>query len=139
VTLAIGDIESWLRDQLAAQLTDLAYEIIEDATLYGEDRMMEIIRTAITMTGMQRAAAYGGDPGRIETGDMIDDIQSNIDMVGKSRVEGSWGWELGLQLYYLYQEYGTQDIEGMKALQQSYVEAREMMLERLNAAGLKVT
>ncbi|MBT2484862.1 MULTISPECIES: hypothetical protein [unclassified Microbacterium] len=139
VTLAIGDIEDWMRGQLEEQLLDFAHGIIEDATLFGEDRMKEIIETAITRTGAERAATSGGHPGRIDSGNMIDDIQSNIDLFGGSRVEGSWGWELGLEIYYLYQEYGTADIEGMMALQQSYVEAREMMLERLSNAGLKVS
>lgn len=138
VSLAIGDIADWMRNDLSVQLLNLSEEIIEDATLFGEDRMKEIIETAITATGQQRQAS-GGHPGRIETGNMIDDIQSNIDLIGNNRIEGSWGWELALQLYYMYQEYGTSDIEGMRALQQSYIEAREKMLEGLVRAGLKVS
>lgn len=137
--LAIGAIEDWLRSDFAETLLDLATDIIADVTLFGEDRMREVIETAITKTGLKRAETSGGHPGRVDSGDMIDDISTDIDLIDKLRIEGTFGWINNLDPSYLYQEYGTQDIEAMRALQQAYVEAREKMLERLAAEGIKVS
>lgn len=137
VVLAIGDIEDWIRKDFAAILLELAGDIIEDVTLFGEDRMREIIETAITATGVRRAES-GGHPGRVESGDMIDSISTDIDLIGKNRIEGTFGWIDKLDPYFLYQEYGTNDIDAMRALQQAYIEAREMMLDKLAAEGLAV-
>lgn len=138
VTLAIGDIEKWIQTTLVEMLLDIAQEIIEDVTLGGEDRMREIIEAAVTSTGERRMQS-GGHPGRIDSGNMIDDVSSDIDLIGKHEVEGTFGWINALEQYYLYQEYGTNDIDAMRALQQAYVEARERLRELLEAEGIKVS
>lgn len=140
VTLAIGDLSAWMRGELQHQLFLLARDIVEEATLEGEDHMKEIIETSVTKTGEKRAES-GGHPGRIDSGDMIDAVQSNVDLIGQSRIEGSWGFERegeGLDPYFLYQNYGTADIEAMNALRDSYIGSRELLLGRLEQAGLDV-
>lgn len=120
----------------------LGHDALEDAVLHGEDRMREVIETAVTATGIDRAAS-GGHPGRIDTGNMLDAVGSNITGSDRDTVIGEWGWVNGVEDYFLYQDLGDEafgvKFEGMQALRQSYVEAREMYLDKLYQAGFTVT
>lgn len=126
----VKGVERW-----GEQIEQLLIDVIEEATLYGEERMVEILESSVTRTGMERAAR-GGHPGRIETGDMLDDIGIGI-YETEGRREGEWGWIHGVEDYYLYQEHGAGNIPAMTALQQSFVGARELMLKRLRDAGFR--
>lgn len=127
---AINGLERW-----GERIEQLLIDAIEEATLYGEERMIEILESSVTRTGLERAAR-GGHPGRIDTGQMLDDIGTGIYEVGGRR-EGEWGWIHGLEDYYLYQEYGAGNLPAMSALQQSYIGARELLLKRLHDAGFR--
>lgn len=134
-----ADLEDYIR-QTYEEARRAASGAVEDATLHGEDRMREIIELSTTPTGDARAAR-GGHPGRIDSGDMIDDIESNIDAVGQDRIVGSYGWINGLEPYYAFQELGAEDFnvrfKGMRALAQSSVEARELLFKRLREEGFR--
>lgn len=123
-------------EQWQDQLLQVIYDAVEDATLHGEDRMIEILESAVTRTGEERASR-GGHPGRIDSGTMRDAISSGIYETG-GRVEGEWGWLDEVLDYFGYQEEGTGRIGAMNALNGSYISAREMFIERLQAAGLRV-
>ncbi|WP_406245794.1 hypothetical protein ACI7YT_12190 [Microbacterium sp. M] len=125
-------------EQWGDRLIEVIHDAVEDATLHGEDRMIEILETAVTKTGLERAER-GGQPGRIDSGDMRDAISSGIWGPRDTHIEGEWGWLKEVLDYFLYQENGTSDFTAMGALQGSYVEAREIFIERLQAAGLRVS
>ena len=125
-------VERW-----GEQLEALVHDALEDATLLGEDRMIEILESAITKTGLERAER-GGHPGRVETGTMRDAISSGIWPGRNGSREGEWGWLNEVLAYYLFQENGTIDFTAMSALHGSYIEARELFIDRLVSAGLKV-
>lgn len=126
----IAGVERW-----GEEIEQLLVDVIEEAVLYGEERMIEILESSVTKTGLERAAR-GGHPGRIDTGNMLDDIGVDFRETKGAR-EGEWGWIFGLEDYYLYQEYGAGNIPAMSALQQSYIGARELMLKRLRDAGFR--
>lgn len=119
----------------------LGHDALEDSVLHGEDRMREIIETSVTKTGEERAER-GGHPGRVDTGDMLDAVGSNITGTDRDTIIGEWGWVNGLEDYFLFQDQGDEEFnvkfKGMQAIRQSYIEAREMYLERLAQAGFTV-
>lgn len=121
-------------------LAEFCEQVVRDATLLGESRMMQILASAVTATGLARASR-GGHSGRIDTGQMLEDISSRVDADEHGTV-GTWGWINYVMAYYLYQEYGDENFhvrfQGMKALQGSYTQARELMIERLVDAGITV-
>lgn len=112
-----------------------AQDAVEDATIVGHDKMIQIIESSTTPTGEDRAGR-GGHPGRIETGNMVDDVESNIDVLEHGDlIRGSFGWISDLAAYYGYQEDGTDHIRAMHSVRQSYIEAREHLLARLTREG----
>lgn len=115
-----------------------ARQIIDDITREAVAEMQKIIESSFTDTGLARQAAGQGAPGRTETWDMRDDVARALETDMDGAVVGTWGWVYNLQEYYLRQEYGTEYIDAMSALQQSYVSAREKLRQRLQDMGLEV-
>lgn len=124
-------------DRYRDDLWNIVHEALEEATLYGEDRMIEILESAFTKTGMERAAR-GGHPGRIETGTMRDAISSDVYLLGQTKLSGEWGWLNEVEDYFLAQENGAGLIPAMSALQGSFVSAKALFLKRLKDAGLRL-
>ncbi len=82
--------------------------------LAAEDYEQEII-DAHTKTGIARAAAGGNGPGRIDTGEMIGDVDWAVYRDG-DEIVGEWGFVGPLEDYYLAQEHGhghTPAIDGL--------------------------
>lgn len=120
---------------------DLIEMIVKDASLLGKARMIQILEAAHTSTGYDRVASGGNGPGRIDSGDMRDAIDSETFKTSDG-ARGHFGWIDDVLDYYVYQELGSDafnvNFEGMKALQGAYIEAREKMLADLRASGVKV-
>lgn len=123
-----------VNEEIRESLVPLMVEAMAEA----ETMMKTYVETAITKTGLERAAGHskrartidsGRDPGRIETGRMINAIESTVVSDG-DLVIGSWGWLNGLDadtLYFLYQENGTGTLPAMHALLQSFIQIREQV------------
>lgn len=113
-------------------LADIALEVVAD--------MRRIIADAVTDTGRERAAAGTGlgQAGRIESSAMISDVTLALETDLGSEVVLTWGWVDHLEDYYLIQEYGSEKIKAMSALQQSYVKGREKLRQRFLDMGLEV-
>lgn len=136
-----GDLHTFYEGKMDEALQAGA-EAAHDATFEGYLAMLRIIETAVTRTGQARAAA-GGHPGRIETGNLFDDVNAETWVKpGKDSAGGTWGWLNGFEDYYIFQELGDEEFnvlfKGMQALRGSYVEAREDFLRRLTALGFEV-
>jgi hypothetical protein len=114
-----------------------ARTILDDIAREAVGEMQRIIETAITETGLIRAAR-GGHPGRIDTGNMLDDVARALETGADGSVMVTWGWVYEVQDYYLRQEHGDSRITAMSALQQTFTNAREKLHDRLRDIGLEV-
>lgn len=111
--------------------------IMEAGMLEGETVMRRVIVNAVTKTGQERAAgnnrnparqgvgANGGQPGRVETGAMLDAVDSEVIAIDPSLVVGRIGWTAGALDYFAYQENGTGTVPAMHALLEAFITARE--------------
>jgi len=125
-----------LRDQYLAhvdRMRDDLFDMMAELSDKGKARMIEILEAAVTQTGFERATR-GGHPGRVETGQMRDAIESDADIDG-DEIVAEWGWLEAVKAYFLVQEHGAEvfgvQFEGMHALRGSYLEMREELLARL--------
>lgn len=96
------------------------------------DRSLEVgekaMKEAIATRGTGKTWSHpwrgrtGSIPGRVDSGDMQDDVRGVITDRSKTEVTGNLGWDEDSPDYYRYQEYGFmhvlngQDVEGMMAL-----------------------
>lgn len=115
-----------------------ARQILDDIAREVVDEMYSILIAARTATGDRREAAGQGIAGRVDTGSMARDIKAALESDIDGAVVLTWGWVDHFEEYYLLQEYGTNKIRAMSALQQSYIKGRERLHERLQAMGLEV-
>jgi hypothetical protein len=93
--------------------------------------MQEIITASTTKTGEERAARGGGAPGRIDTGDMFNDVKSTTVKEG-GIITGKFGWIFRPQDYYATQDNTPYSGKPpMHALLQGYVVAVEAATRRL--------
>lgn len=116
-----------------------AYQALDDISRSAVDEMYRILVNATTDTGRDREARGEGIAGRVDTGQMARDISAALDTDMDGSVVLTWGWVKDVQLHYLIQEYGSERIAAMSALQQSYVNAREKLRQRLQDMGLEVS
>ena len=104
-------VEKWVkavRDRARAEMADIAEG--------GEFDMKQTIETAVTDTGAARAGS-GGHPGRIDTGYMYDHVGHRLEEYDDG-FAAIWGWS-DPEDYFLLQEYGTDQIDPMEALDRS--------------------
>jgi len=127
--------------KIKKQLDEILEEIIAEAA----DDMIRILEAAYTETGHRRVEKGGNGPGRVDTGTMRDAIRSRILQKSKDRTVGAWGWLDEVLDYFVYQEYGDDPengfavhFDGMKALQGSFIQAREKFRKRLKQIGREV-
>lgn len=129
---AISQISSFLEQKVEDIDTHVGYAVFK-ATTVGKQRMTDVIEFSTTPTGEARAAR-GGHPGRVETGQMLDDVRHDVHVRGNLENRhhiGEWGWLDGHEKYYEIQEDGWGKIQAMNALNLSYIAAREKLLEEL--------
>lgn len=134
----LGEIEyavAALLDEIELDVRQIIEDIVDEAL---ED-MVRILEAAETETGRRRAAERGGHPGRVDTAQMSADIRYALETSADGAVVGTWGWTQNVEDYYLIQEYGSEKIGAMSALQGSYVRARERLRQRLQDIGLEVS
>ena len=106
----------------------------------GEEDMRRTIVETTSPTGEARAAAGKGIQGRVDTGEMYLDVDSDVRVQGNSII-GEWGWIEEVQDYYLYQNDGTEGtndrkgIDGMNALGKSAALVDDRIRARLRRLG----
>ena len=119
-------------------IADRAPQIVADFAHNGEVAMEAIIVAATTPTGDARASldqpgGGGRSPGRIDTGLMINSVNSRSTTNGQIS-EGEFGWTAEQLEYFLYQENGTKRIEAMNALSGAFVQVREQAIRDITSA-----
>ena len=133
VSAAFGEITRFIERRIE-DIDNQAGHAIFVATNVGKDAMKRIIETSITPTGEDRAAR-GGHPGRIDSGNMLDQVRHDIHVRGdfpEDRAHiGEWGWLDGHEKYFEIQEDGWGSIKAMNAIRQSYIEAREALIKEM--------
>lgn len=126
--------------QRANDLAQAAERITTDFAHDGERDMEQIIETATTETGRNRAARTGGSPGRIESGLMVNMVSSETSQEGTpfsangATFEGTFGWTKGAEEYFEYQEDGTATIAPMHALLNAGIANRERARDEFDKA-----
>ena len=134
VKLLVPDIQDYL-DNLQKQIG----EIVEECADLALEEMIRIIELSTTKTGEERAA-NGGHPGRIETGNMRDELRRELfSSIEGGRGSHAWvGWLDDPARYFLAQEYGVDGLfVGMGAMHRAFNKAREHMFDRLQAIGVE--
>ena len=109
-------------DQILDDAADDMREIVKD----GAEQMQTIIDTSVTETGRRRVENGGQYAGRRETDEMYQDVKFDVER-GKDEVVGRFGWIDDWQDYYGLQNDGTQFVEGMDALGQSFARAEDRL------------
>lgn len=121
-------------------IRDAAEHAVRVTVAEGEEDMRRTIVEMDTPTGRARAAAGGGIAGRVESGEMYLDIESEVNVEGNTII-GEWGWLKNFQRYYGAQEEGTEGdadrkgIEGMNALGKSSALVRDRIRARMRRLG----
>ena len=134
IKLLAPDIQSHL-NSLQKQIE----EIVEESAELALEEMIRIIELSTTKTGEERAA-NGGHPGRIETGNMRDELRRELfSSIEGDRGSHAWvGWLDDPAHYFLAQENGVDGLfVGMGAMHKAFNKAREHMFERLQAIGVE--
>lgn len=116
-------------------------EAMGESLKAGEEVAQQRIESAVTKTGMTRAARHGGSPGRIDTGSFYDDFQHDSYQVDPNHMQGRLGWigEDGNPLgnasaegksYFEFQDLGTIDVPAVHALLDASEVAKEEFKKR---------
>ncbi|MBG6106644.1 hypothetical protein [Frigoribacterium sp. CG_9.8] len=77
-----------IRNELMAEMSGAMGEAMQSGQEIAQDR----IEMSITRTGIEREAMGQGRPGRIDTGDYIDDFKHEAYQVNRDQLQGRFGW-----------------------------------------------
>lgn len=88
----------------------------------------EITQTFIATRGTEKS----GKQGRVDTGAMLDAVDSDAKLVGKDEAIGRFGWLKKTPSYTKYQEAGTQYIAPMYALSDAAEIVRMQLIKDIN-------
>lgn len=132
----IAAIEAFGRDAATA-----AVESLQEVTDQAERDIKHIIETSTTPTGERRSAAGKGVAGRIESEEMHKNVKGRTTRSG-DKVTGRFGWledasDKALR-HASYQDPGTDRIQGMNAIFQSFVVATNDLKRKLTERGFKI-
>lgn len=108
-----------------------AVDAMEETAIEGRDDMLRTIVTSVTPTGEERAAKGGGIQGRVDTGQMYEDVDYQVEY-NAHEIVARWGWTRDFKDYYGYQDAGTKHLRGMSAIGGSFVKAMDRISARLS-------
>ena len=113
------------------RMRDEAADIVEDAAEYGADLMREYIATR--GTGYVGKGVRATPEGRIDTGQMYDDVKAGPVRVRKSDIVAEFGWIDNIEDYYAKQENEPtpRGFPPMHALLDARVRTREYLYAAL--------
>lgn len=100
--------------QTIPQLVEGGRVIVQETVLQGQQQQIQALEDATTKTGLERQEKYGGQPGRDDTGHMINEIDSDVTVSGTT-VSGNWGWP-DPEDYFLQQDDGFEKIPAANSL-----------------------
>lgn len=115
-----------------ARIRDGAHDVVREVVQDAERNQSTLLEHAETATGRRRAAAGRGVAGRVESGQMINAINSSAVQDDSGDVVGRWGWQ-DPEDYYGYQDEGTQHIAPALSLLTSFLVAKTDLSRKLRA------
>lgn len=132
-----NELAGAIRD-FPAQVFDALVPIVETSVREGADFQAEALDAATTDWGHFRhdVLGQGGSAGRNDTGNMIDSIDSDVDINRSAlKIVGEWGWD-NPEGYFLEQEYGFAPSDerpppAALSLSQSHDQETEMYFQRV--------
>lgn len=110
------------------QMLDDLEPLMQRTAKTGAELMEGFIKT--------RGTVKSGKKGRIETGEMLDNVDSEIFRQGNT-ITARWGWLNKWEDYFRYQEQGftntwsREDVEPMHALFDSFMQNRELFFAEM--------
>ena len=130
-----GDIRKMAMriENLPDEMLDMAEEVMEDTVEDGADLMRHYIKT--------RGTGYKDRPGRTESYDMLEAVETNVKRNRRSIV-GKFGWGVAGGRdddYFSYQENGFRhwrsgkDVVPMHALLDAFIQNREQFFARMRS------
>lgn len=122
---------------------DKVEDAMETALEKGQDAMREAISTRGTGNVWEKpwGGRAGSFPGRVDQGDMLDDVEGKLLPRTPKTVSGQLGWDENSPLYYSLQEAGFnhsitgEEVEGMMALHDAAEVARRSLIQDLEQIG----
>lgn len=116
------DVTSWAREKV---------HNVQRAARLAMDDTVELGKNTMEYNIATRGTAKSGKRGRIETGDMLQSVDSRV-VGGGDNIVGAFGWLDQNPDYALYQEYGTEFIEPMLALTDAFEDAQVEFVTRFD-------
>ena len=118
-----GRPDFWFREKVES-IQQEARSLLAEAAQEGEQITKHHIET--------RGTAKSGKRGRIDTGTMLNEVDSAVTVDRKDLVRSEFGWLGQTPFYAKFQELGTdRGIEGMYALTDAYAEVTQNLEEDL--------
>ena len=129
-----------LKSLARLNLMDEVEGAVETALEAGEAAMKEAIATRGTGNTWSHPwhGRTGSKPGRVDTGDMQNDVRGIITDRTRTEVTGNLGWDEDSPDYYRYQEQGFmhvltgKDVEGMMALRDAAELTRNVLVDEID-------
>lgn len=110
-----SDIAVALVDELVGQVQTKAQKDMLDSMRFGKDLQAAALQAAVTPTGEKRK--HGNGPGRDDTGEMIDALASNVEVLktaDTTYINGWHGWKADAKGTHIdFQERGTRGRGGL--------------------------
>ena len=141
-------LDNLRRWESVGQLMDSAATVLEGELQQGKDEMQSMIESRGTGRTwseywQRRTGRTGSIPGRVQTGDMRNDVEGKITRRSSTEVEGVLGWDENSPMYYAYQEEGfyslvsQESVKGMHALRDAGEATRDRLIVALNRMVIK--
>ncbi|AXC36271.1 hypothetical protein SEA_MUSETTA_49 [Microbacterium phage Musetta] len=142
----ISGLDALSRVADGKQVLDFAEEALEESLEIGKEAMREAIETRGTGRTWERprGGRAGSYPGRVDRGDMLDDVDGKLLSRTTTTVSGQLGWDDGSPFYYSLQEGGFthsitgEEIEGMMALHDAAEVAKRHLIQELEQIGRNI-
>lgn len=143
---SISGLDALTRISDSKSILDRAEDALEEALEEGERAMKEAIATRGTGRTWEKpwGGRAGSFPGRIDTGDMQDDVNGEMLPRTTNTVSGRLGWDDNSPFYYRLQEAGFthsitgEEIEGMMALHDAADVAKRNLIQGLEQIGRSI-
>lgn len=125
-------------DAMEGHIVGAVTQIMDEGMKHGKEYQVFALEAATTPTGRSgRGRNPGGrrGPGRDDTGEMIDSIDTNVEVLtrpGGRQITGWHGWGVENRLRRVrYQEKGTPTIQAANSLGHAIIPVREFLKRKL--------
>lgn len=138
----LRNLTTWLND-LKESTVEQAVDAMQETVAEGAEAQRQILRDAHTRTGLARQALGAGQPGREETGNMIDSIDESVATETEfggdvTTVIGQFGWS-DPEEYFLEQDglIEAEKIPAANSLITSGMMAESILARAIKERGLR--